>query len=231
MRIAAVTALLVAVAACHGGPDANHGGGDGHPTPHGTCGASSVVTTTTCTKRTIPASNASSALGCKSDADCKDGRDGRCVKSGIPEGRFVRSPLLAGPPAQPPPTICEYDQCTTNADCGQKVRCSCGEGQSRNQCVQLDACLGDADCGPYMLCLCGGGGSPNQCLAGNCRTDADCGGATCRSSETGRFCATAADGCKSHDDCRTSSAEYRECSFDRVAESWQCRSVPPRPAG
>lgn len=233
MRSAPFIVIVAAVAACHGGPDANHGGAGGHA-PNGTCAASSVVTTTSCTKRAIPASNASSKRGCKSDADCKDGVDGRCVKNGdYVEGRLVRSPLLAGPPAMPPPTICVYDQCSTNTECGPKARCWCGEGSGRNRCVQLDACLADADCGPHRLCECGAGGSPNQCMSGDCRSDADCGGdaGSCLHGEAGRFCATAGDGCRTQEDCRGKSAEYETCDFDGSTASWQCRVVAPRPAG
>ncbi len=232
MRTAALLAFGFVVIACKGAADPATTSAP--PRTAGHCGASSVVTTTSCPKRTIPPSNKSSARGCKSDADCKDGIDGRCVDSGY---RGAAAPargngnLLAEPPAAPPPTICVYDQCTANADCGTKARCACGDDTARAACVPLDACLADADCGEAMLCTCGGSGQPNTCVAGNCRADADCSaGQKCHGGPSGNFCTTPNDACHERVDCDAPNA-YRVCDYDRTKKSWSCRDVPPLPAG
>jgi hypothetical protein len=217
--------------ACHGAPDPSAPHDTAHPA-NGHCAASSVVTTTSCPKRTIPPSNKSSDRGCKSDADCKNGIEGRCVDSGFRADRSLRPSgnLLAEPPAAPPPTICVYDQCTTNADCGAHARCQCGSESSRAACVTLDACSADADCGEAMLCVCGTDGLPNGCRAGNCRTDADCPGQKCQGGPSGNFCTTDHDACRERAQCDAPNA-YRICDWDRTKKAWGCRDVPPIPPG
>lgn len=201
--------------------------------PAGTCKPSSVISTPSCAPRVHPPSNASSANGCKSDAECKNGIDGRCVDN-RDHRRYGALPpaarnLLAGPPPLPPDSVCVYDQCRTNADCGAKARCQCGAGDDRNGCMPLDACLRDADCGADGLCACGASGSPNGCMPGNCRADADCGGQKCGSGPTGSFCRTPRDKCRTNEDCK--GGPFAVCDYDRGTKAWACRVIPPRPPG
>ena len=227
--------MLTVLAACGGPtrtlPDARRG----PPPPTGTCAPSSVVTTTACEKRTIPASNASGRTGCKSDADCTYGRQGRCVKNPVysPREGYVRreANLLAGPPPPPNETECVYDQCEANADCGSHARCSCGEGTNRHACIPLDTCKADGDCGIDGLCACGTDGGANTCTQANCRVDADCGaGGSCASGGSGTYCRTPRDTCRTTQDCE-SKDDYRVCEYDRSVRFWQCRVVPPVPPG
>lgn len=203
-------------------------------TTAGTCPGSSMVTTTSCAPRTLPPSNATSDYGCKSDADCKEGRDGRCVSnttgvygSATP---FVRSPLLAGPPPPPPKTVCTYDRCMANSECGAKARCACGDGTGRNSCVPLDACRIDGDCGKDSLCTCGTNGAANTCIFANCRTDADCDGRGCGQGHSGAYCHTSNDACKTDDDCKKG-GDYAVCDYFRDGAAWKCRVIPPLPPG
>lgn len=202
----------------------------GGPTPAargGTCRPSSIPTGKACPERAVPPSNASSSSGCKSDADCKDGRQGRCVRFGISLAPAERSNLLAGPPPPPPETICAYDECATDADCGAKRRCECGGPGQRYRCVGVDQCQGDRDCAAGSLCACGEGGAPNQCLQSTCRADADCaGGYPCAASQGGRYCRSPRDRCKGAADCgRDETCDYRhaEGAFVCVPE----RVLPP----
>ncbi len=234
-----VLVLLLAVVGACGGPTRGASGPEaasGRRMPDGTCAPSSVVTTTACETRTIPASNASGRTGCKSDADCSYGHRGRCVKnpfyrsndSGTIRGE---ARLLAGPPPPPNETECVYDQCDTNADCGARARCACGEGEHRNTCIPLDACRADGDCGIDGLCACGTGGGANTCTPANCRTDADCGaGGSCATGASGTYCRTERDSCRSNEQCE-SKDDYRICDYDRSARLWKCRVVPPVPPG
>ena len=234
MRTSSLAIVVGVVAACHGGRPPADRRPALPPPAAGTCNPSSVITTAACAHRVVPSSNASSKEGCKSDADCKDGIEGRCIESGlrVPDGKMGlrRSNLLAAAPPPIPPTVCSYDQCVANADCGPKGRCACGEGLARDACVALDACLGDKDCGVDMICSCGEVDAANGCTAGNCRSDGDCNGASCRSGPTGRYCATPNDTCKTREDC-ASKSEDRVCDYERGSRKWECRVVPPRPPG
>lgn len=224
-----------------------------HTTPGtargGNCRPSSVATTPSCPKKTVPPSNASSNSGCKSDADCTSGIDGRCVDTGARWGAGASlrrtlaaeppSPkplhpnnLLSGPPPPPPRTICVYDACQKSTDCGANARCHCGDGGlDRNACVALDSCTTDRDCAAGTLCSCGEEGGPNHCVAGNCRNDSDCkDGLTCSAAYSGgAFCHTAEDSCKTDKDC--DSASYAVCDTNPSQKGWACRVIPPRPPG
>ena len=241
--------------ACHGGS------GSSTPTPTGTestastpattrdaspgghaCNPSSVVTSTSCPHRAIAPSNATSTRGCHSDAECTDGIDGRCVVNPLawetspagdapPGSRPRPTNVLAAAPPAPLKTLCVYDACLANADCGARARCACAAGDERNQCVALDGCLEDTDCARDTLCACGAAGAANACTPGNCRTSGDCaGGLPCVASPEGSFCRTPRDTCKSQEDC-ASRQEYRRCEFNAGAGAWACRTIPPRPPG
>lgn len=232
LALAPIALLVVVACAREGsGPSGNTPTGGGKA---GRCAPSSVVTTASCPARTFPASNKSSARGCKSDADCKNGLQGRCVDSGFREPGsalpVARTNVLAEPPPLPAPTVCTYDQCKANSDCGKDARCACGAGDARNACIALDRCLADADCGADSLCNCGTDGQANHCLLGNCRTDADCPGHTCNAGPSGSFCTTDHDACATRTDCEAKD-QYRVCDYERDAKKWACREVPPMPPG
>ncbi|CAN5755264.1 hypothetical protein BH09MYX1_BH09MYX1_37730 [soil metagenome] len=203
----------------------------------GPCRPPSIVTPPSCPSRVLPASNATSSRGCKSDAECKSGLQGRCIEnpalSALPDRR---GNLLAGPPLPPPKTLCVYDGCNTNADCGAGSRCACAgaipDPIRRNACVALDGCLADSECPKLSLCICGAGGAANACVMGNCRSDADCAsGLACSESSSGStYCHTPKDGCKKDEDCAKPDA-FRVCDFDRSSVNWACRTIPPRPPG
>jgi hypothetical protein len=210
----------------------------------GTCTPSSVITTTRCPSRVVPASNASALYGCKSDAECTYGKQGRCIKNpefggrpppneppySRPYSSWTPTPaerqLLGGPPPPPRATVCVFDSCEANTDCGASARCACDALPERYACVALDQCLSDAQCGRDFFCSCGAHGQPNRCQPGDCRTDADCNGFTCESG----FCHTAKDTCKTQKDCEKQSGFF-VCDRQPGQPAWQCREVPPRPPG
>ncbi len=237
MRALPVALLVAVTIACHGTPDVVAPPKLPPPAP-GTCNPSSVASRGPCPERSIPKSNASSRTGCKSDKDCKDGIEGRCIESGEREEDdrsdvpFTRSNGLAEAPMRPPPTICVYDACRADKDCGDHARCMCGEGQERAQCIELDGCLADADCGPNALCNCADLGRANRCGPGNCRSDADCNGAACVGVYSGSFCATPRDRCHARADCKGTSPEGAfMCDWDPTAKALDCRVIPAPPPG
>lgn len=113
------------------------------------------------------------------DATCTDGPNGRCV-AGSGE------------------SICIYDECTSDADCGDGQRCACDGGvRGAHVCVR-SYCDGPDDCGglpcqPVMDCS--GPDDPYfggvrafrcQTPTDTCRSDADC-------TEPGAFCTVPVD--------------------------------------
>lgn len=237
-RLVAPGIALACVLACHGAVDAPRRAPRAEPIrPGETCARSSFATGETCPKRDVPASNASSPEGCKSDAECKDGMNGRCVDTGMrsPFGgdRAVRSNLLGAAPPPPPRTRCVYDACFSDGDCGAKSRCECGGEGERNYCLALDSCTTDAACGPNHLCQCGSApGAANYCVDGNCRADSDCqDGAKCGSGTTGTFCRTPRDVCRSDADCPPLPEASNHCSYAVEQERWECRAIPYPPPG
>lgn len=118
--------------------------------------------------------------GCKLDAECTAGLNGRCLVAGL---GFA---------------ACSYDGCAVDADCGAGGFCDCRDegGTGANSCVTGSDCRTDADCGgPYCSPSkkpdgCGGTSLSFQgyfCHSGRdaCIDDADCarpntaGGASC----------------------------------------------------
>ncbi len=107
--------------------------------------------------------------------------------------------------------VCDYDACTTDADCPDATNvCSC-EGQTGGEdgrfgsvCIMAD-CHTDADCG-----------------SGYCSPSASfgCGGAT-----VGYYCHTCADTCVNDSDCQpspTNQGPAGYCAFDPTVGSWAC---------
>ena len=92
---------------------------------------------------------------CKSDSDCTDGKDGRCVLS-LP---------IAG-------CSCTYDQCFEDADCPAGNVCTCGGAYSGNTCVS-GSCRVDADCGVGGYCSPVVGGCSSDAMDYACHTPKD----------------------------------------------------------
>lgn len=171
---------------------------------------------------------------CKSDADCKSpsGTDGRCVKNPM-FGEVAPRPvhnLLAEPPPPPSRSLCVFDSCHSDSDCGAKSKCVCGSGRGidRNQCVPLDRCRADGDCGAGNICLCGSAAKYNYCVEGDCHEDADCDdGFKCESNH----CHSKKDTCRTSADCPPVAEGPRTCRWGREARRWDCHIVPPIPPG
>ncbi|MFO0665390.1 MAG: hypothetical protein U0174_15655 [Polyangiaceae bacterium] len=228
----AATALVIATAktAATNGPSPHRTSGT-----KATCSASSVRQNTKCPIRPVPASTASSPEGCKSDAECTQGKDGRCVRmwgegptgSLSTDGRNAN--LMAGPPLPPPRTQCVYDTCQADGDCAPNERCSCGsgKGKERNTCIRVDQCLSDNDCPQDYLCACAGAGRPNMCVPGNCRSDADCAG----NFKCETYCHSAADKCVAHSDCTAAPHMIAICKYVAQEHAWGCTNMVPRPPG
>jgi hypothetical protein len=103
--------------------------------------------------------------GCQSDAECTEGRNGRCMNGGIGEN------------------YCSYDACVSDGDCAAGTACVCREGRwDTNTICGASSCRVDADCEGGFTCS----PSRGQCgFVGNvgyfchtaedtCVDDADC---------------------------------------------------------
>jgi hypothetical protein len=77
-------------------------------------------------------SNARRAGACKTDADCKEQREGRCKLVYLGHGQDAPS--------------CTYDECAVDGDCASPQLCFCGGSYTgRNVCLPGN-CHVDADC-------------------------------------------------------------------------------------
>jgi hypothetical protein len=124
----------------------------------------------TCDDEREPGNATTNGTGdCEADADCTDGRNGRCLEDPRSLMRY-----------------CSYDACLVDDDCGGDAACECGAADTfvANACLPGN-CVTDADCGETGYC------SPSQGECGayvgvigyfchtcedECVTDADCGG-------------------------------------------------------
>jgi hypothetical protein len=70
--------------------------------------------------------------GCRSDADCTEGKNGRCGN-----GQGIAY-------------ICTYDQCSVDSDCTGGTVCNCNPTYG-NACIPAN-CKTDADCGTGFTC-------------------------------------------------------------------------------
>jgi hypothetical protein len=82
-----------------------------------------------------PGSARSDLQGCKSDAECKDGNNGRCNTRGGGHALEMNT--------------CEYDACFGDSDCAKGGVCMC-EGTG-NYCLP-STCRHDSDCGDGGAC-------------------------------------------------------------------------------
>jgi hypothetical protein len=118
---------------------------------------------TTCTQPNCAPGN------CTSDADCTQGKNGRCLAQG---------PAIS--------YQCSYDQCFADTDCAASAPCLCRSSAADpepNVCATGSDCRVDSDCGPNGYCSpsdCGYGLGTYFCHtpADTCVDDSDCGGTT-----------------------------------------------------
>lgn len=105
-------------------------------------------------------------------------------------------------------TICTYDTCADDSTCGGKV-CLCRDPAEKMASTSTNHCLSE----------------------GNCRTDADCGGASCSpsfgscgsySGVIAYYCHTSKDSCVDDADCAVDGGLPGYCAFNPAAGSWQC---------
>ncbi len=115
-------------------------------------------------------------MGCRQNAECVAGVEGRCRRAASNLG------------------VCTYHDCETDGDCAPGERCYCASGNlDRNTCVE-DLCTGscpDYECEPSPMCA-GIGGLRLGLLHVACRTEDD----TCTpgSCEPGTVCSRTASG-------------------------------------
>jgi hypothetical protein len=108
---------------------------------------------------------------CKADADCTQGKNGRCT---------------FGPAIS---SVCSYDECAKDSDCASGVCvCRLETYAGANVCFRGN-CVTDADCGAKGYCSPSG---PE--LTNNCRSNVPPG-------SFGYFCRTSRDQCQSTVDC------------------------------
>ena len=127
----------------------------------------------TCTDKPPPGTVHADGAGlCKSDADCKDGIEGRC--------NFMSNGRMA------PTNQCTFDLCSADKDCNAGTLCICNGGLTgRNECV-LANCHDATDCGGSQCGL-----SP-----------AGAGSDTYSYAPAGRYCKTTDDKCTDDKPCK-----------------------------
>ncbi len=149
---------------------------------------------------TVAATPETAGAGCRTDADCTAGMNGRCLTGSVCSG---------GPCMVTPPT-CSYDTCSSDGDCAAGAACVCRSdvGPATNDCSQVGNCRVDADCGANGYC------SPQP----STRSCAD-------GVAPQFFCHTASDECVDDSDCPVSGSvsSVRRCAFDPVGKkAWLC---------
>ena len=100
-------------------------------------------------------------VNCTSDAECVEGRNGRCESD--PSGTEL---------------FCSYDECLVDEDCTAGSVCVCGGDQGRNDCVP-STCTVDDDCERGSRCVqdnfdCHTGGFHCMSPDADCIRDDDC---------------------------------------------------------
>ncbi len=143
-----------------------------------------------------PASPPASIPGtCAKDADCTQGKNGRCLSVGVnaPE--------------------CSYDQCTKDSECGSAGVCQCRASKDlgANLCRQGN-CRTDSDCGVVGKGFCSPSGVG---IDASCREGI-------ASGSFGYFCHTPSDTCTDDTDCGANGAA---CVFDASSSRWSCRTL------
>lgn len=173
------------------------GAGTAKPLPSPPPRAATVhrAAASTCAPRAPSASPAQGGVAgdCMTDADCTQGRNGRCQGTGLG---------IVG---------CTYDACTADADCSGGGFCDCRATESLvvNRCVTSFDCHIDADCGPSDFC------SPSWNPDGTGGTSLSFQGYFCHTSQD--ECVNDAD-CQSS----TSYAGGVSCDFEPGRSLWRC---------
>jgi hypothetical protein len=154
-----------------------------------------------------PPPSDATATQCRSDSDCQDGKNGRCVVIDVPRdgGSYLG---------------CSYDRCLSDDDCGAQA-CSCRESTFRRGDPVYRERNHDA----------------NECFPGNCRVDADCGpGGYCSPSNSpcgsiwglqGLWCHDPSDECTDDSDCEgfdggALGGGPAFCAYEPWRKHWTC---------
>ena len=179
-----------------GGGGTTGSGGTGVSGSGGAAGSSCAVMHRA-TPVACPQSVASSMQACTSDADCVGvagyAATGRCIPF---NGQ----------------TLCSYDDCVSDDDCGASPA----------------VCLCEGQWSVYSKVSPG-----NACRSGNCRTDSDCPGTACSPSVgfgaafygyNGYYCHTPQDQCQCDSDC---ASPLPSCAYNPEIGAWACASFGP----
>jgi hypothetical protein len=144
----------------------------------------------------------------------------------------LRDAGTAGPTAADARAKCKADADCTAGKNGRCAKTGGGRLAPHADCV-YDACFADSDCPAKSACVCGGGpGRGNYCMAGNCATDAECGGSYCSPTfgtscgpyggYAGNYCHTSDDECTDDDDCGEKKGQRGYCAWFPEAGHWKC---------
>lgn len=102
---------------------------------------------------------------CHGDADCTQGRNGRCVEIGDHESY---GPTVEG-------TTCSYDECFVDADCGARGECWCATDPRHGSICLRGECDTDVDCGVGRYCRRGRAGKYCRSRLDQCVEETACG--------------------------------------------------------
>jgi hypothetical protein len=151
---------------------------------------------------------------CQHNSDCTEGENGRCVQTRF--GCF---------------SVCSYDTCVSDADCGARQACNCRESatdSAPNYCLAHGNCRIDADCGTNGYCSPSLIGALCACTSVDyCKTlgDDSCVCSCGDSCGHDYFCHTPADECTDDSDCPSGTG----CDFDLAHQNWICADCGPVP--
>jgi hypothetical protein len=218
-RIAVAGCVIASIAAAHCGGSTSSGGGsgtsaDGGPVPNPFDPGPTQPgptdhrpTAPTCDSTRPAGLNADAGLPdsgvpigqCARDADCTQGRNGRCLP---PQHNAIGD-------------YCSYDECSTDADCGAGKVCACGTSlgtygssgtsmRTGNRCLPAN-CHVDADCGVGGLC------SPTY--------DTTCGA---YNGVVGYYCHTPKDECSTDASCSDGGGVGAYCAWAPQSGKWIC---------
>lgn len=146
---------------------------------------------------------------CLENADCTAGQNGLCLCA--PD--LVPPASGTGPGTLYGETVCSYDECFVDSDCGPRVPCDCripGISGTPNVCLSASDCAIDSDCPLPGFC------SPSLVPA--------------QTPDVGFFCHTEDDTCIDDVDCPPPSGPIvSACRFDATSGIWRCFEEPSRP--
>jgi hypothetical protein len=162
---------------------------------------------------------------CTVDSDCTAGMDGVCLcypdicSASVPPPNTGQDSGVTDPCYQDggltglyTGTVCSYDECRVDSDCGQRVPCYCRDPNifgEPNVCLPASKCALDSDCSPPGFC------SPSYVAN--------------QSPPLGFFCHTQDDTCVDDSDCASFGPYGASCQFDTTSDIWHCVAFPPPP--